>query len=65
GFSGNGGGQMRDLCDYNVIIPSTTTMNIQECHLALEHIFCMLVECHYFSPNLNPNAESNPSVVLA
>ena len=49
GFSGSGGGQMRDLCDYNVIIPSTTTMNIQECHLALEHIFCMLVECHYFA----------------
>lgn len=49
GFSGNGGGQMRDLCDYNVIIPSATTMNIQECHLALEHIFCMLVECHYFA----------------
>jgi len=49
GFSGSGGGQMRDLCDYNVIIPSATTMNIQECHLALEHIFCMLVECHYFA----------------
>jgi D-sedoheptulose 7-phosphate isomerase len=49
GFSGNGGGKMRDLCDHNVIIPSSTTMNIQECHLALEHIFCMLVECHYFA----------------
>ncbi len=49
GFTGNGGGQMRDLCDYNIIIPSSTTMNIQECHLALEHIFCMLVECHYFA----------------
>ncbi len=53
GFSGSGGGQMRDLCDYNVIIPSTTTMNIQECHLALEHIFCMLVECHYFATASN------------
>jgi D-sedoheptulose 7-phosphate isomerase len=39
---------MRDLCDHNIIIPSTVTMNIQESHLALEHIFCMLVECHYF-----------------
>ncbi len=44
GFSGNGGGQMRELCDHNVIIPSKVTMNIQESHLALEHIFCMLVE---------------------
>jgi D-sedoheptulose 7-phosphate isomerase len=44
GFSGNRGGVMRELCDYNIIIPSTVTMNIQESHLALEHIFCMLVE---------------------
>jgi D-sedoheptulose 7-phosphate isomerase len=44
GFSGNGGGKMRDLCDHNIIIPSSVTMNIQESHLALEHIFCMVVE---------------------
>ncbi len=44
GFTGNNGGKMRDLCDYNVIIPSSVTMNIQESHLALEHIFCMVVE---------------------
>ncbi len=50
GFSGNGGGKMRDLCDHNIIIPSAVTMNIQESHLALEHIFCMLVECFYFKP---------------
>ncbi len=53
GFSGNGGGKMRDLCDHNIIIPSDVTMNIQECHLALEHIFCMAVECHYFGPSFN------------
>src|SRR5271155_2890313 len=38
GFSGNNGGQMRALCDYNVIIPSAVTINIQESHLTLEHI---------------------------
>jgi D-sedoheptulose 7-phosphate isomerase len=48
GFTGNNGGQMRELCDYNIIIPSNTTMNIQESHLALEHIFCMLVERYTF-----------------
>jgi D-sedoheptulose 7-phosphate isomerase len=51
GFSGNGGGKMAEFCDLNVIIPSTTTMNIQESHLALEHIFCMLVELCYFGPD--------------
>jgi len=44
GFTGNDGGRMHDLCDHNIIVPSTVTMNIQESHLALEHIFCMLVE---------------------
>jgi D-sedoheptulose 7-phosphate isomerase len=48
GFSGNGGGKMAPLCDYNVIVPCDTTMNIQESHLALEHIYCMLVERCYF-----------------
>jgi len=52
GFSGNGGGQMRSLCDHNVIIPSEVTMNIQECHLALEHIFCMAVERFYFGEEI-------------
>ena len=38
GFTGNGGGQMAQLCDLNIIVPSTVTMNIQESQLALEHI---------------------------
>jgi len=44
GLTGNSGGAMRSLCDLAIVIPSSTTANIQECHLALEHIFCMLVE---------------------
>ena len=52
GLSGNGGGQMLSLCDYNIVIPSTVTMNIQEGHLALEHIFCMMVERCYFGESL-------------
>jgi D-sedoheptulose 7-phosphate isomerase len=53
GFTGNDGGQMRPLCDHNIIIPSAVTMNIQESHLALEHIFCMLVERFTFGPDFN------------
>jgi D-sedoheptulose 7-phosphate isomerase len=53
GFSGSGGGKMRDLCDHNIVIPSTITMNIQESHLALEHIFCMLTECFLFEKKLD------------
>ena len=68
GFSGNGGGQMRDLCDHNVVIPSDTTMNIQECHLALEHIFCMAVERFYFAAAFDSSSQplesSLPQVLL-
>ena len=38
------------LSDINVIVPSNITMNIQESHIALEHIFCMIVERCYFGP---------------
>jgi D-sedoheptulose 7-phosphate isomerase len=48
GYTGNGGGAMKALCDINVIVPSNTTMNIQESHLALEHILCMIVERYTF-----------------
>src|SRR5450756_1870326 len=48
GFTGTGGGQMLPLCDHNIVIPSCVTMNIQESHLALEHIFCMVVERFLF-----------------
>ena len=60
GFSGNGGGSMTELCDYNVIIPSAITMNIQESHLVLEHIFCRLVECFIFGADF-PEAPMLPA----
>ncbi len=47
-YTGNGGGAMKALSDINVIVPSNITMNIQESHIALEHIFCMIVERCYF-----------------
>ena len=50
GFTGNDGGALAKSCDLSIIVPSTETMNIQEAHLALEHIFCMLVELCYFGP---------------
>jgi D-sedoheptulose 7-phosphate isomerase len=50
-FTGNGGGKAAPLADINVIVPATVTMNIQESQLALEHIFCMLVERCCFGPD--------------
>jgi D-sedoheptulose 7-phosphate isomerase len=50
-YTGNNGGAMKALSDINVIVPSDVTMNIQESHLALEHILCMIVERCYFGPD--------------
>lgn len=58
-YTGNNGGSMAPLADINVIIPSSTTMNIQESHLALEHIFCMVVERFFFGPDF----DSKPQVL--
>jgi D-sedoheptulose 7-phosphate isomerase len=49
GLTGQGGGEMRELCDLLITIPSTVTMYIQQAHLALEHIFCLLAEKYYFA----------------
>ena len=57
-FTGNGGGAMKELSEINVIVPSKVTMNIQESHLALEHIFCMVVERCYFGPGFGTDAGS-------
>jgi D-sedoheptulose 7-phosphate isomerase len=48
GMSGRSGGKMPPLCDYCILIPSDVTMYIQQAHLALEHIFCLIVERSYF-----------------
>jgi D-sedoheptulose 7-phosphate isomerase len=49
GLTGKTGGQMTALCDHCLRVPSNVTMYIQQAHLALEHIFCLLVEQEYFA----------------
>ena len=56
-YTGNNGGAMKEHADLNVVIPSDTTMNIQESHLALEHIYCMVVERYYFGEDFGRKAQ--------
>ncbi len=44
GMTGKGGGQLADLCDVLIDIPSHDTPRIQECHMLLGHIVCEHVE---------------------
>ena len=48
GMTGEGGGQLKELSDYLIDIPSRNTPRIQEGHMLLGHIICQLVEEAYF-----------------
>lgn len=65
GLTGKTGGKMPPLCDYCLRVPSDVTMYIQQAHLALEHIFCLLVEQAYFSPEPASGAVSQGRTTVA
>ena len=44
GFTGEGGGKMKELSDHLFNMPSTDTPRIQECHMLVGHTICQLVE---------------------
>ncbi len=44
GFLGGSGGQLKNLVDLPIIIPSANTQRIQEGHITAAHIICELVE---------------------
>jgi len=48
GLSGSNVGAMDELCDYMIKVPSTSTPRIQEVHIVIGHILCMLVERKLF-----------------
>ena len=43
-LTGSSGHELSDLCDYRVMVPSTNTQRIQECHILIGHTICALVE---------------------
>jgi len=49
GFTGAGGGKMKDHSDYLLAVPSEDTPRIQEAHILLGHIICELVERKLFA----------------
>ena len=49
GFTGAAGGQMKELSDFLINVPSTDTPRIQESHILAGHIICQLVEERFFA----------------
>ncbi|WP_394951640.1 D-sedoheptulose 7-phosphate isomerase [uncultured Helicobacter sp.] len=43
-LSGRGGGEMKSLCESNMIVPSDDTARIQEVHILVIHALCDIIE---------------------
>ena len=48
GFTGAGGGKMKQHSDILLNVPSSDTPRIQESHILIGHIICQMVEEQYF-----------------
>lgn len=44
GLSGGIGGEMRDICDSLMVVPSSITSRIQEMHITIGHMLCKALE---------------------
>lgn len=51
GLLGNGGGSIKDLLDYSIVVPSDATELIQESHIMIGHIICGYIENALFLNN--------------
>jgi D-sedoheptulose 7-phosphate isomerase len=48
GLTGRLGGQMPDVCDMLLRVPSDSTPRIQEGHIAMGHAICQIIEATLF-----------------
>ena len=47
GLLGKGGGKVKDLCDFSVIIQSNDTQGIQEMHIFTIHVISQIIDDHF------------------
>ncbi len=48
GFTGRDGGRLKDCVDICLMVPSSETPRIQECHITVGHILCSIIEKELF-----------------
>lgn len=48
GLTGETGGKMKPFCDILINVPEKRTAFVQELHLPVYHVLCLMVENHYF-----------------
>ena len=44
GLLGKDGGNIKEMCDIAIVVPSNVTARIQEVHIFLGHFFCLMLE---------------------
>jgi len=47
-LTGSGGGKLKKFADVCICVPETETYKIQELHLPVYHLLCMMLEDHFF-----------------
>ena len=47
GFSGKDGGEMNNICQINIAVPSEDTPRIQEMHIVIGHTICHLIDLEF------------------
>jgi D-sedoheptulose 7-phosphate isomerase len=48
GLTNEKGGKLKGLADLCMLVPSTDTQRVQECHMAVGHILCDIIESSMF-----------------
>lgn len=43
-LTGEGGGKLKEICDYTIHVPSSDTPRIQEMHILVIHVICGIIE---------------------
>lgn len=63
GFTGRGGGAMASLCDRLLNVPHASTPLVQEVHITVGHVLCLLVDYFLFEnvAALAPYLQPTPS----
>lgn len=62
GFTGQGGGKLKQYCDFIFEIPSINTPRIQECHMLIGHSICEIVEEALFGQEVKEGAYLFPNI---
>jgi D-sedoheptulose 7-phosphate isomerase len=48
GLTGETGGRMKQFCDVLINVPGRRTLFVQELHLPVYHVLCLIVESYFF-----------------